>query len=84
MAKKTYSVEVIIGCTGGGFRYETNDLKEVEETIAEYRKDAINAIHVFDRKIDDFIYWKSSLYYEPDINLLGAMNRDFRYKERHY
>ena len=80
----TYKVSVVIGCTGGGFEYETNNLQEVEETIAEYRRDAINAIWVWDEKIQDFIYWKRALYYEPNINLLGAVRRDFRYKERHY
>ena len=80
----TYKVRVIMGCTGGGFEYETNSLKEVEETIAEYRHDVINEIWVWDEKLQDHIYWKSALSYEPNINLLGAVRRDFRYKERHY
>lgn len=80
----TYKVTVTIGCTGGGFRYETNSLKEVEKTIAEYSKDPINEIWVWDEKIQDHIYWKRTLCYEPEINLLGSIRRDFRYKERHY
>ena len=81
---KTYKVEVVIGCTGGGFRYETDLLKEVEKTIAEYSKDPINGITVYDEKIQDFIFWKDALCYKPSINLLGSIRRDFRYKERHY
>lgn len=82
--KKMYKVSVVIGCTGGGFEYETNHLKEVEETIAEYRKDRINAIWVWDEKLQDHIYWKRALCFEPEVNLLGSLNRDFRFKERHY
>lgn len=80
----TYKIEVVIGCTGGGFRCETNDLKEVEEIIAEYGKRPINAIWVWDEKIQDHIYWKRALCYKPEINLLADMRRDFRFKERHY
>ena len=80
----TYKVSVVIGCTGGGFEYETNNLQEVEETITEYRRDAINEIWVWDEKLQDHIYWKPTLCYKPIKNLLGAVRRDFRYKERHY
>lgn len=79
-----YGVEVVIGCTGGGFRYETNNLKEVEETISEYSRNKINQIRVYDEKIQDFIYWKKALSCTPIIDLLHATKRDFRYKERHY
>ena len=79
-----YGVEVVIGCTGGGFRYETNNLKEVEETISEYSRSKINQIRVWDEKIQDFIYWKKALDFTPIIDFLHTTKRDFRYKERHY
>lgn len=84
MQKKTYEIEVVIGCTGGGFREKTNNLKEVEEIVNEYRRDPINQIIVWDEKIQDFIFWKDALSYYPDIDMLHKINRDFRYKERHY
>ena len=80
--KKTYSVEVVIGCTGGGFRKETNDLKEVEEIVNEYRRDPINRITVYDRKIDEFIFWKYALSYYPDVDMLHCDQRDFGCKRR--
>lgn len=65
-----YLISVVIGCTGGGFESETNHIKDVREIVREYETDKINKITVFDRKADKFIYWKDSLAYKPDTNLL--------------
>lgn len=80
---KMYSISVVFGATGFGFERETNDLKEVEEYVDEYRRERTTSIMVWDAKTKQFIYWKKALDYKPIKDMLHAINRDFRYKERH-
>lgn len=81
---KRYDFTLVIGCTGGGFTFETNDICEIDKYVDEYRHDAINAIWVWDGKHHDYIFKKRASCYKPEIDLLHNIDRDFRFKERHY
>ena len=84
MDKKKYSVSYTSGATGFGWRQEYDRLDEFEEFINEKRKDYTADVSVWDETLQDFIFWKKALTYEPTVDMLADYSRDMRTVDRKF
>lgn len=82
--EKKYTIWYTSGATGYGWKDECDRLDEFESFIDEMRNDYTAAVHVYDKTLDDFIFWKDALCYKPDIDMLHSPNRDMRTKNRQW
>lgn len=80
---KKYLVSYTSGSTGYGWDKECDTIEEVENTLDGLTHEYTAALRVWDNDIQDFIYWKDVLTYEPTINILGDGMRDLRTTTRY-
>lgn len=79
---KKYAVDYCSGATGFGWSQEYDRLDEFESFINEMRTEYTASVRVYDRDLEDFVFWKDCLTYTPKIDLLGNCLRDMRTKTR--
>lgn len=77
MSKK-YLVKYISGSTGYGWSKEFDRLDEFEDFIDSMRHEYTAYVLVWDESVQDFIFWKDCLSYEPRIDKLTDPFRDRR------
>lgn len=82
MAHKKYSVDYCSGATGYGWSEKYDRLDEFEDFIDEMRNEYTAAVRVFDYDLGDFIFWKRTLSYKPEIDMLHDLFRDMRTTNR--
>ena len=83
-AEKKYTVWYTSGATGYGWKEEYDRLDEFESFIDQMRNNYTAKVHVWDKTLQDFIFWKDCLSYKPDIDMLGKFGRDMRAKTRQW
>lgn len=72
-----YSISYTSGATGYGWDHECETITEVERIISDLRKEITAAISVFDKQLNDFIFWKRALC-PPDKDMIWNGKRDLR------
>ena len=82
MAHKKYSVDYCSGATGYGWSHEYDRLDEFEDFIDEMRNEYTASVRVFDYDLGEFIFWKRTLSYKPEIDMLHDLFRDMRTTNR--
>lgn len=82
MAKKKYTVRYCSGATGYGWTAYHDRLDEFEGFIDEMRHEYTASVSVWDNQLHDFIFYKRALSSEPKIDMLKAIDRDLRTKDR--
>jgi hypothetical protein len=79
---KKYVVDYCSGATGYGWSKEYDRLDEFESFIDEMRREITAHVSVWDNTLKDFIFYKRALCYEPETDMLKAIDRDMRTKNR--
>lgn len=79
---KKYTVDYYSGATGYGWSREYDRLDEFESFINQMRHEVTACVSVWDNYLQDFIFYKRALCYEPETDLLRSTNRDLRTKDR--
>ena len=79
---KKYTVDYCSGATGYGWSQEYDRLDEFESFIDEMRHEYTACVSVWDNQLNDFIFYKRTLCFEPHIDMLKAFDRDLRTKDR--
>lgn len=77
-----YKIDYTSGATGYGWEEECRTINEVLTILDELRHEYSAKLSVWDRELNDFIYYKYSLTYKPETDLIYNMNRDLRTKTR--
>ena len=81
---KKYCLSYCSGATGYGWEEEYDRLDEFEDYIDEKRHDYTASVRVFDYQLGEFIFYKRTLTFEPEVDLFRSGSRDFRTKTRKY
>ncbi|WP_133014945.1 hypothetical protein [Clostridium cuniculi] len=77
-----YKVDYTSGTTGYGWEEECRTINEVLEILDEFKHNYSAKLSVWDRELNDFIYYKRPLTDKPETDLIYNMNRDLRTKNR--
>ena len=77
-----YTVDYVSGATGYGWSQEYDRLDEFEDFIDEMRKEYTAKVTVWDSELKTFIFWKNTLTFEPEKDMLHDVMRDMRTKTR--
>lgn len=81
MKKKKYVVSYCSAPTGYCWTQEHDRLSEFEAFIDEMRMTPSAAVDVWDRELEDYIFWKDC-FAKPKIDMLRSGHRDMRTKSR--
>lgn len=76
--EKKYIVEYASGACGYGWTHECDRLEEFEDFVNEMRNHYTAYLSVWDTTLDGFIFYKRTLEYRPDIDILDRSGRDMR------
>lgn len=72
---KKYTVNYTSGATGYGWEKKYERLDEFEDFINEKRKDYTARVTVWDEELEDFIFWKDTLTWDCEVDILKDSNR---------
>ncbi len=79
---KKYTVHYCSGATGYGWTADYDRLDEFESFVDEMRHEYTASLKVWDNTLKDFIFYKRALSMYPETDMLKAMDRDLRTKDR--